>query len=87
MVLGAGEVLQGGAVGLAREKADVDLQVVAEGEGDFVLAAGHEVVDEREGGDVFDGGFDDLGLAGGTGGEQIEVADGFRGRGGESRRE
>ena len=42
VVLGAGEVLQGGAVGGAREEADVDLEVVAEGEGDFVLTLSRE---------------------------------------------
>ena len=59
------------------KEADVDLEVVAEGEGDFVLAAGHEVIDEGKGGDVLDGSFDDVGLAGGAGGEEVEVADGF----------
>ena len=52
--LGAGEVLEGGSVAAAREEADVDLEVVAEGEGDFVLAFGEELVDEGEGGDVLD---------------------------------
>ncbi len=47
--LGAGEVLQGGSVAGAREEADVDLEVVAEGEGDFVLAFGEELVDEGQG--------------------------------------
>ncbi len=46
VVLGAGEVLQGGAVGGAREEADVDLKLIAEGEGDLVLALGEELVDE-----------------------------------------
>ena len=54
--LGAGEVLQGGSVAAAGQEADVDLKIVAEGEADFVLALGEELVDEREGGDVFDGG-------------------------------
>ena len=46
------KVLEGGSVAGAGEEADVDLEVVAEGEGDFVLAAGVELVDEGEGGDV-----------------------------------
>ena len=37
-MLGAGEVLQRGAVAGARQQADVDLQVVAQGEADLVLA-------------------------------------------------
>ena len=77
VMLGAGEVLQGGAVACAGQQADVDLEVVAEGEGDLVLAAGEELVDEGEGGDVLDGGGDDVGLAGGAGGEQVEIADGL----------
>ena len=47
--LGAGEVLEGRSVAGAGEEADVDLEVVAEGEGDFVLAFGDELVDEGEG--------------------------------------
>ena len=77
VVLGAGEVLQGGSVAGAGEEADVDLEVVAEGEGDFVLAAGEELVDEGQGGDVLDGGGDDVGFAGGAGDEEVEVADGL----------
>ena len=77
VVFGAGEVLEGGAVGGTGEEADVDLEVVAEGEGDLVLAAGVELVDEGESGDVFDGGGDDRGLAGRAGGKEVEVADGF----------
>ena len=77
MGLGAGEVLEGGSVAGAGEEADVDLEIVAEGEGDLVLAAGHELVDEGEGGDVLDGGGDDVGLTGGAGGEEVEVADGL----------
>ena len=84
--LGAGEVLQRGAVAGAGKQADVDLEVVAEGEADLVLALGEELVDERERGDVLDGGGDDVGLAGGAGDEQVEVADRSRGRGGGSRR-
>ena len=75
--LGAGEVLEGGSVAGAGEQADVDLEVVAEGEGDFVLAFGEEFVDEGEGGDVLDCGGDYVGLAGGAGDEEVEVADGF----------
>ena len=48
--------MQGGSVAGAGKKADVDLEVVAEGEADLVLALGEELVDERERGDVFDGG-------------------------------
>jgi hypothetical protein len=68
VVLGAGEVLEGGAVAGAGEEANVDLEVVAEGEGDFVLAAGEEFVDEGEGGDELDGRGDDVGFASWTGG-------------------
>ncbi len=75
--LGAGEVLQGGAVAGAGEQANVDLEVVAQGEADFVLAAGEQLVDEGQGGDVLDGRRDHLGLAGGAGDEQVEVADGL----------
>ena len=75
--LGAGEVLQRRSVAGARQQADVDLEIVAEGEGDLVLAFGEELVDERKGGDVLDGGGDDVGLAGGAGDEQVEVADGL----------
>ena len=77
VVLGAGEILHGGTVAGAGEEADIDLEVVAEGEGDFVGSAGHELVDKGEGGDVLDGGGDDVGFAGGAGGEEVEVADGF----------
>ena len=77
VMLGAGEVLQRGAVAGAGEQADVDLQVVAQGEADLVLAAREELVDEGEGGDVLDGRGDDVGLAGGAGDEQVEVADGL----------
>ncbi len=75
--LGAGEVLEGGSVAGAGEEADVDLEIVAEGEADFVLAFGEELVDEGQGGDVFDGGGDDVGLAGRAGDEEVEVADGL----------
>ena len=77
MHLGAGEVLQGGSVAGARKETDVDLEVVAEGEGDFVLAFGEELVDEGQGGYVLDGGGDNVGLAGGAGDEEVEVAAGF----------
>jgi len=75
--LAAGEVLQGCSVAGAGEEADVDLEVVAEGEGDFVLAFGDELVDERQVGDVLDCCGDDVGLAGGAGGEEVEVAYGL----------
>ena len=54
--LRAGEVLEGCAVAAAGKEADVDLEIVAEGEADFVLALGDELVDEREGSDVLHGG-------------------------------
>ncbi len=76
-ILRAGEVLQGCSVAAAGEEADVDLEIVAEGEADFVLALGEELVDEGKRGDVFDGGADDVGLAGGAGDEEVEVADGL----------
>ena len=85
MVLGAGEVLQRGAVAGARKQADVDLEVVAQGEADLVLALGEELVDERKRGDVLDGGGDDVWFAGRAGDEQVEVADRSRGRGAASR--
>ncbi len=77
MHLAAGEVLEGGAVAAAGEEADIDLEVVAEGEADFVLALGEKLVDERESGNVFYGGADDVGFAGWAGDEEVEVADGF----------
>ena len=76
-ILRAGEVLQGGSVAGAGKEADVDLEIVAQGEADFVLAFGEELVDEGEGGDVLDCGGDDIGLAGGAGDEEVEVADGL----------
>jgi len=75
--LAAGEVLEGCSVAGAGEEADVDLEIVAEGEGDFVLAFGDELVDEGKRCDVFDGGADDVGFAGRAGGEEVEVAYGF----------
>ncbi len=75
--LGAGEVLQRSSVAAAWEEADVDLEVVAEGEADFVLALGDELVDEGKGGDVLNRGRDDAGFAGGAGDEEVEVADGL----------
>ena len=75
--LGAGEVLQRRAVGALRQQAHVDLQAVAQVEADLVLAFGDDVRDGRIGGDVFDGGGDDVGFAGGAGDQHVEVADGF----------
>ena len=72
--LGAGEVLQGCSVAGAGEETDVDLEVVAEGEADFVLAFGEEFVDEGKGGYVVDGGGDHVGFAGGASDEEVEVA-------------
>ena len=77
MHLAAGEVLEGRSVAGAGEETDVDLEIVAEGEGDFVLAFGDELVDEGEGRDVLDGCRDDVGFACGSGGEEVEVADGL----------
>ncbi len=75
--LGAGEVLKGCSVAAAGEETDVYLEVVAEGEGDFVLAFGQELVYEREGCYVLDGCCDYVGFAGWAGDEQVEVAYGF----------
>ena len=75
--LAAGEVLQSGSVAAAGEEADVDLEVVAEGKADFVLAFGEELVDERKGGDMFDRRADDAGFACRAGDEEVEVAHGF----------
>ena len=75
--LGAGEVLQRGAVGFGGQQAHVDLQAVAEIEADLVFALGDDAVDAGIGGDVFDGGRGVFRLAGGAGDEQVEVAGGF----------
>ena len=77
MHFGASKVLQGGSVAGAGEEADVDLEVVAEGEADLVLASCDELVDERERGYVLDCGGYDVGLASGAGYEQVEVPAGF----------
>ena len=65
------------SVAAAREKADVDLKVVAEGEADFVLSLGDELVDERKCGYMLDCGTDDIGLAGWAGNEEVEIAYGL----------
>ena len=49
--------------------------MIAQCEADLVLAAGDEVVDQRQGGDVFDRGGNNVRLAGGAGDEQVQVAD------------
>jgi hypothetical protein len=69
--------LQGCAVAAARKEADIDLKVVAEGEADFVLALGEELVDEGQSGDVLYRSTDYVGFAGRTGDEKVEVADGL----------
>ncbi len=76
-MLRAGEVLQRGAVAGAGQEADVDLEIVAQREADLVLAAGEQLVDQRQRGYVLDGGSDDVGLAGGAGDEEVEVAYGL----------
>ena len=73
--LGAGEVLQRGAVAGARQQPYIDLEIVAQGEADLVLSAREQLVDEREGGDMLDRGGDYVRLAGWAGDEQVEVAD------------
>src|SRR5579883_100445 len=74
---GAGEVLQGCAVGVFRKQAHVYLKTSAKAKADFVLAFGDEVHDEGIGGGVFDGGLDFPFRAGASGNEDVEVADGF----------
>ncbi len=74
--LGAGEVLQRGAEGGARQQTDVDLQTGAQVEADLVLAFRDELGNGRIGGGVFDGGGDDVFFAGGAGDEHVEIADG-----------
>ena len=75
--LAAGEVLEGGPVAGAGKQADVYLEIIAEGEGDFVLSSGDELVDEGQGGYVLDRGGDYIRFAGGAGDEEVEVAYGF----------
>ena len=74
VVLRAGEVLQCGAVAGARQQAHVDLEIVAQGEADLVLALGQQLVNEGQSGHMLHGGSDHIGLAGRAGDEQIEVA-------------
>jgi len=75
--LGAGEVLECRSVAAAGEQADIDLEVVAEGEGDFVLAFGEEFVYQGQGCHVLDGCGDYVGFAGWAGDQEVEVAYGF----------
>ena len=66
-----------GAVGGLGQQPHIDLQVVAKGEGDLVLALGEEFVDQGQGGDEVDSGGNHLGFAGRPGREQVEIADGL----------
>src|SRR5579864_1925968 len=75
--LGASEVLHGGAEGVGRKQANVDLHAPTQVEADLVVATGDYVHDRRIFGDIVDGflasGFGAAGLAGD---EDVEIADG-----------
>jgi len=77
VVLRSGEILQRGTVAGARQQPDIHLEIVAERKRNFVLSAGVQLVDQRQCRDVLHCGRDHIGLAGWTGGEQVEIADSF----------
>ena len=75
--LGAGEVLQRGAVAGARKQAHIHLQVAAQREADLVLAFGEQLVDERKRGDVVYSCLNYFWLTSRAGDKQVEVAAGL----------
>src|SRR5437879_6540622 len=75
--LGAREVLHGGAEGVGRKQANIDLHAATEVKANFIVSASDDIHDGRIFGDIIDGFLaSSFGAAGLAGDKDVEVADG-----------